>query len=87
MCLLHKLHRLTAAYQKSPAKSQAGVRLPIHWRKMKVTDVDVIKLDVTDAMQKQEYDDIEKHFKDTLDGELNCIKRIQNPLLWEHYTL
>ncbi|XP_060605425.1 protein mono-ADP-ribosyltransferase PARP12-like [Ruditapes philippinarum] len=82
------IEKLTAAYKQAPAKSQAGVRLPMHWKAMKVTDVDMVQLDTSDAMQKQEFAEVEKHFKNTLSQcEIGCIKRIQNPLLWEHYTL
>ena len=82
------IFRLTAAYKEKPAKSQAGVRLPMHWKPMEVTDVDMVILDKSDAMQKQEFAEVEKHFTSTHSQcEIGCVKRIQNPLLWEHYTL
>ena len=80
--------RLTTNYKAAPAKSQRGVRLPIHWKEMNVADMEMITLDVKDMMQKQEFQEVEKQFVNTLaQCKIETIKRIQNPLLWEHYTL
>jgi len=83
--------RLTAAYKQKPTESRegSGVRLPIHWKvEENVTDVICVKLDVNDSMMKQEYLEVEKHFKESMSyATIIDIKRVQNALLWEHYNL
>ncbi|KAL4225843.1 polymerase member 15 [Mactra antiquata] len=80
--------KLTAAYKTAPAKSQNGIRLPMHWRKMNLNDIDFVELDTSNAAQAEEHANICKHFKHTLpDCEIGCVKRLQNAMLWEHYSL
>ncbi|WAR26287.1 PARPT-like protein [Mya arenaria] len=60
------IEKLQDTYKKDPVMSQAGVKLPIHWTSMKVTEVVCIKLDLNDTMQRQEYQEVDKHFHDSM---------------------
>ena len=82
------IYRVTQAYKKAPAKTQGGVKLPIHWKMMDKLQLDIVTLDTSDPVQKQEFHGIEKEFTSSLSQcNIQAIKRVQNPLLWEHYSL
>lgn len=83
------INRVTAACKKEPVITQAGIRMPIHWRiSGTITEVDIVPLDVATPAQKLEFDDVKKHFVSSLpNADIVSVKRVQNALLWEHYSL
>ncbi|KAK3587573.1 hypothetical protein CHS0354_004863 [Potamilus streckersoni] len=77
-------------YAVSPAVSQNNTPLPSHWASMRVTDIIKVLLDPVDidAAIRDEFSMVKKHFNETMShAKIISIRRVQNALLWEHYTL
>ncbi|XP_052778606.1 protein mono-ADP-ribosyltransferase PARP11-like [Mya arenaria] len=76
------IEKIQETYRKDPAMSQAWVKLPIHLRSMKVTEIVCIKLDLNDTMQRQEYQEVDKQFHKSMpNATIASVHRVQNAQL------